>query len=224
MNKLIIAIDGYAATGKSTQAKRLANALNYTYVDTGAMYRAVTLFALEQEPKGSVDLELLCRSLDQIKIHFEGGAGKQQTFLNGANVSQAIRDPKINEYVSKVAAHEVVRSFLSKQQKALGVDKGIVMDGRDIGTVVFPLAECKFFLTATPEVRAKRRHQEQLQAGLQESYDEVLSSVKARDSQDTSRAFAPLLKAEDAVEIDVSDLTIEQVYEQLYAQVLKRIH
>jgi cytidylate kinase len=98
------------------------------------------------------------------------------------------------------------------------------MDGRDIGTVVFPLAECKFFLTATPEVRAKRRHQEQLQAGLQESYDEVLSSVKDRDSQDTSRAFAPLLKAEDAVEIDVSELTIEQVYEQLYAQVLKRIH
>jgi cytidylate kinase len=130
----------------------------------------------------------------------------------------------LNEYVSKVAAHEAVRSFLSKQQKALGVDKGIVMDGRDIGTVVFPLAECKFFLTATPEVRAKRRHQEQLQAGLQESYDEVLSSVKDRDSQDTSRAFAPLLKAEDAVEIDVSELTIEQVYEQLYAQVLKRIH
>ncbi len=224
MNKLIIAIDGYAATGKSTQAKRLANALNYTYVDTGAMYRAVTLFALDQEPKGSVDLELLCRSLDQIKIHFEGSAGKQQTFLNGVNVSQAIRDPKINEYVSKVAAQKAVRSFLSKQQKALGADKGIVMDGRDIGTVVFPLAECKFFLTATPEVRAKRRHQEQLLAGLQESYDEVLLSVKDRDSQDTSRAFAPLLKAEDAVEIDVSDLTIEQVYEQLYTQVLKRIH
>ena len=169
-------------------------------------------------------MDLLCRSLDQIKIHFEGGAGKQQTFLNGVNVSQTIRDPKINEYVSKVAAQEDVRSFLSKQQKALGVDKGIVMDGRDIGTVIFPLAECKFFLTATPEVRAKRRHQEQLQAGLQESYDEVLSSVKARDSQDTSRAFAPLLKAEDAVEIDVSDLTIEQVFDQLYAQVLKRIH
>ena len=109
MNKLIIAIDGFAATGKSTQAKRLAKALDYTYVDTGAMYRAVTLFALEQEPKGSVDLELLCRSLDQIKIHFEGSAGKQQTFLNGVNVSQAIRDPKINEYVSKVAAQEAVR-------------------------------------------------------------------------------------------------------------------
>jgi cytidylate kinase len=224
MNKLIIAIDGFAATGKSTQAKRLAKALNYTYVDTGAMYRAVTLFALEQPPEGNLDFDLLNRSLDQIQIHFEEGAEEQQTFLNGKNVSQAIRDPKINQHVSKVAAQKEVRSFLSKTQKLLGANKGVVMDGRDIGTAVFPQAECKFFLTATPEVRAMRRYQEQVQAGVDESYEAVLASVKARDEQDTTRAYAPLKKAEDALEIEVSNLTIEEVFDLLYAHVSKQLN
>ena len=224
MNKLIITIDGFAATGKSTQAKRLAKALNYNYVDTGAMYRAVTLFALEQPPEGNLDFDLLNRSLDQIQIHFEEGAEEQQTFLNGINVSQAIRDPKINQHVSKVAAQKEVRSFLSNTQKLLGANKGVVMDGRDIGTAVFPQAECKFFLSATPEVRAMRRYQEQVQAGVDESYEAVLASVKARDEQDTTRAYAPLKKAEDALEIEVSNLTIEEVFDLLYAHVSKQLN
>ena len=161
MKKIIIAIDGHAATGKSTQAKRLAKTLGYTYVDTGAMYRAVTLFGLNQDPKGGIEMNKLIQSLDQIRIYFEEVEGVQQTFLNGLNVTQSIRDPKVNEFVSQVAANESVRTFLSKQQQRMGEGKGVVMDGRDIGTVVFPNAECKFFLTASPEIRAQRRYQEQ---------------------------------------------------------------
>ena len=145
MKKIIIAIDGHAATGKSTQAKRLAKTLGYTYVDTGAMYRAVTLFGLNQDPKGGIEMNKLIQSLDQIRIYFEEVEGVQQTFLNGLNVTQSIRDPKVNEFVSQVAANESVRTFLSKQQQRMGEGKGVVMDGRDIGTVVFPNAECKFF-------------------------------------------------------------------------------
>ena len=223
MNKLIIAIDGLASTGKSTQAKRLAKTLNYIYVDSGAMYRAVTLFGLKQQPEGRLDLGVLTQSLDQIKIHFEGGAEAQQTFLNGENVTSALRDPKINEYVSEVAALEAVRSFLGEQQKRMGTDKGVVMDGRDIGTVIFPQADCKFFLTASAEVRAQRRHQEQLEAGLEESFEEVFANVVARDQQDTSRTVAPLEKAHDAVEIDVSEMTLDEVFDLLYVTVLKKL-
>lgn len=223
MNKKIIAIDGYAATGKSTQAKRLAKVLNFTYVDTGAMYRAVTLFGFNQAPKGSVDLNLLNESLNQIMIRFEEGAEEQQTFLNDANVTKAIRDPKINQYVSQVAAQEAVRTFLTEQQQLLVADKGVVMDGRDIGTVVFPHAACKFFLTASVEVRAKRRYLEQREAGVEESLDEVLFNVKARDDQDASRAIAPLQKAKDAIEIDVSNLTLEQVFDELYAYAVQKL-
>lgn len=223
MNKKIIAIDGYAATGKSTQAKRLAKVLNFTYVDTGAMYRAVTLFGFNQAPKGSVDLNLLNESLNQITIRFEEGAEEQQTFLNDANVTKAIRDPKINQYVSQVAAQEAVRTFLTEQQQLLVADKGVVMDGRDIGTVVFPHAACKFFLTASVEVRAKRRYLEQREAGVEESLDEVLFNVKARDDQDASRAIAPLQKAKDAIEIDVSNLTLEQVFDELYAYAVQKL-
>ncbi len=223
MNKKIIAIDGYAATGKSTQAKRLAKVLNFTYIDTGAMYRAVTLFGFNQAPKGSVDLNLLNESLNQITIRFEEGAEEQQTFLNDANVTKAIRDPKINQYVSQVAAQEAVRTFLTEQQQLLVTDKGVVMDGRDIGTVVFPHAACKFFLTASVEVRAKRRYLEQREAGVEESLDEVLFNVKARDDQDASRAIAPLQKAKDAIEIDVSNLTLEQVFDELYAYAVQKL-
>ncbi|MDB3862077.1 (d)CMP kinase [Flavobacteriaceae bacterium] len=223
MNKKIIAIDGYAATGKSTQAKRLAKVLNFTYIDTGAMYRAVTLFGFNQAPKGSVDLNLLNESLNQITIRFEEGAEEQQTFLNDANVTKAIRDPKINQYVSQVAAQEAVRTFLTEQQQLLVADKGVVMDGRDIGTVVFPHAACKFFLTASVEVRAKRRYLEQREAGVEESLDEVLFNVTARDDQDASRAIAPLQKAKDAIEIDVSNLTLEQVFDELYAYAVQKL-
>ena len=145
MDKLIIAIDGYSATGKSTHAKALAKKLNFTYVDTGAMYRAVTLFGLNQNPKNIIDLRLLNNSLNQIKIHFEEGDEEQQTFLNNENVTKVIRDPRVNKNVSRVAAQKPIRSFLNDQQHLLALDKNLVMDGRDIGTVVFPNSFCSRF-------------------------------------------------------------------------------
>ena len=223
MNKLIIAIDGHAATGKSTQAKRLAKKLGYTYVDTGAMYRAITLFAIQQEPDGQIVEELLKESLDQIQIHFEGQADAQKIFLNGKEVTAAIRKPEINAQVSKVAAIESIRFFLKKLQRKLGVNKGIVMDGRDIGTVIFPEADCKFFLTAKASVRAQRRYQEQLDKGIEESYTAVYNNLKNRDTEDENRATAPLKKAADAIEVEVSHLTIDEVFNTLYARVKEKL-
>ena len=223
MNKLIIAIDGHAATGKSTQAKRLAKKLGYTYVDTGAMYRAITLFAIQQEPDGQIDEELLKESLDQIQIHFEGQADAQKIFLNGKEVTAAIRKPEINAQVSKVAALESIRFFLKKLQRKLGVNKGIVIDGRDIGTVIFPEADCKFFLTANASVRAQRRYQEQLDKGIEESYTAVYNNLKNRDTEDENRATAPLKKAADAIEVEVSHLTIDEVFNTLYARVKEKL-
>lgn len=223
MNKLIIAIDGHAATGKSTQAKRLAKKLGYTYVDTGAMYRAITLFAIQQEPDGQIVEELLKESLDQIQIHFEGQADAQKIFLNGKEVTAAIRKPEINAQVSKVAALESIRFFLKKLQRKLGVNKGIVMDGRDIGTVIFPEADCKFFLTANASVRAQRRYQEQLDKGIEESYTAVYNNLKNRDTEDENRATAPLKKAADAIEVEVSHLTIDEVFNTLYARVKEKL-
>lgn len=223
MNKLIIAIDGHAATGKSTQAKRLAKKLGYTYVDSGAMYRAITLFAIQQEPDGQIDEELLKESLDQIQIHFEGQADAQKIFLNGKEVTAAIRKPEINAQVSKVAALESIRFFLKKLQRKLGVNKGIVMDGRDIGTVIFPEADCKFFLTANASVRAQRRYQEQLDKGIEESYTAVYNNLKNRDTEDENRATAPLKKAADAIEVEVSQLTIDEVLNTLYARVKEKL-
>jgi cytidylate kinase len=222
MQKIIVAIDGYAATGKSSQAKRLAKTLGYTYIDTGAMYRAITYFALQQEPKGTLNFELLVAALDTLQINFKNTDLGQQTFLNQKDISQAIREPEVTSKVSEVARIPEVRAFLVEQQRALGKKKGIVMDGRDIGTVVFPDAECKFFLTATPEVRAKRRHLEQVSSGNQESYEAVLSNIHTRDQMDSSRATAPLKKAADAIELDVSELTIDEVYERLIAYILKK--
>ena len=223
MNKLIIAIDGHAATGKSTQAKRLAKKLGYTYVDTGAMYRAITLFAIQQEPDAQIVEELLKESLDQIQIHFEGQADAQKIFLNGKEVTAAIRKPEINAQVSKVAALESIRFFLKKLQRKLGVNKGIVMDGRDIGTVIFPEADCKFFLTANASVRAQRRYQEQLDNGIEESYTAVYNNLKNRDTEDENRATAPLKKAADAIEVEVSHLTIDEVFNTLYARVKEKL-
>ncbi len=213
MNKINIAIDGAAATGKSTLAKRLAKALDYIYIDTGAMFRAITFFGLEQHPKGEINVPLLVASLSEISIHFEETLSGQRTFLNGVDVTQALRNPEINAKVSAVAVLPEIRSFLLDIQQQLGEDKGVVMDGRDIGTVVFPKAECKFFLTASPEIRARRRFNEQLADGIDESYEAVLQNVKARDHQDSTRAIAPLTKAVDALEIDVSDLSIEAVFQ-----------
>jgi len=219
MGKIIIAIDGFAATGKSSQAKRLASALGYTYIDTGAMYRAITLFALRQQPEGSIDPVVLTKSLKNITITFQSKGSEQYTFLNDENVTEAIRSTQVTERVSNIAKIPEVRSFLVAQQKALGVKKGIVMDGRDIGTVVFPEAECKFFMTATPEVRAQRRHLEQLEKGIKEDFGEVLESIKLRDHLDSTRTVSPLTKADDAIEIDVSSLSIDEVYKKMWSQI-----
>jgi cytidylate kinase len=223
MDKLIIAIDGYAGTGKSSQAIRLAKKLNYTYIDTGAMYRAVTLFGLNQEPRGTIDLNLLNHSLNHINIHFEEVKKENQTFLNNKNVTKAIREPRVLKYVSIVAAQKAIRSFLTRKQQLLGKDKGVVIDGRDIGTVVFPLASCKFFLIAAAEVRAKRRYLEQRKIGIKETYEEVLTNITKRDNQDKSRTISPLKKAKDAIEIDVSTLNIDEVFHILYKQVLEKL-
>jgi len=219
MGKIIIAIDGFAATGKSSQAKRLASALGYTYIDTGAMYRAITLFALRQQSEGSIDPVVLTKSLKNITITFQSKGSEQYTFLNDENVTEAIRSTQVTERVSNIAKIPEVRSFLVAQQKALGVKKGIVMDGRDIGTVVFPEAECKFFMTATPEVRAQRRHLEQLEKGIKEDFGEVLESIKLRDHLDSTRTVSPLTKADDAIEIDVSSLSIDEVYKKMWSQI-----
>ncbi len=219
MGKIIIAIDGFAATGKSSQAKRLAAALGYTYIDTGAMYRAITLFALRQQSEGSIDPVVLTKSLKNITITFQSKGSEQYTFLNDENVTEAIRSTQVTERVSNIAKIPEVRSFLVAQQKALGVKKGIVMDGRDIGTVVFPEAECKFFMTATPEVRAQRRHLEQLEKGIKEDFGEVLESIKLRDHLDSTRTVSPLTKADDAIEIDVSSLSIDEVYKKMWSQI-----
>jgi len=223
MKKIIIAIDGFAATGKSTVAKKIAAALGYIYIDTGAMYRAVTYFGQKQSTEESIDILQLIEALPQIKIHFENTAQGQLTFLNDENISTEIRESKVNNAVSDVASLEEVRNFLISQQRSLGKNKGIVMDGRDIGTVVFPEAECKFFLRASPEIRAQRRHKEQLEAGNLESYEAVLSNVKARDHQDSTRKINPLRKADSALEIDVSSLSIEEVYQSMSKQISRVI-
>ncbi len=223
MGKIIIAIDGYAATGKSSQAKLLAATLGYTYIDTGAMYRAVTLFALRQQPQGEVETERLIESLQNITITFQSKDSEQLTFLNGENVTDAIRSTQVTEHVSSIAKIPEVRSFLVAQQKALGQKKGIVMDGRDIGTVVFPNAECKFFLTASPEVRAQRRHLEQVEKGIKEDFEDVLDNITSRDLLDSTRAVSPLKKASDAIEIDVSTLSIKEVYGKLWSHIKDKI-
>ena len=212
MRKIIIAVDGFAATGKSTVAKKIAAALHYIYIDTGAMYRAVTYYGQKQNSTENIDVAQLINSLPNVNIHFENGEHGQQTFLNGTNITNEIRESKVNNAVSKIASVEAVRNFLVAQQRSMGKERGIIMDGRDIGTVVFPEAECKFFLTASPEIRAERRHKEQLEKGNLESLEAVLENVIARDHQDSTRSINPLRKADDAIEIEVSALTIDEVY------------
>ena len=187
------------------------------------MYRAVTLYGLNQEPRGTIDLNLLNHSLNHINIHFEEVKKENQTFLNNENVTKAIREPRVLKYVSRVAAEKAVRSFLTKKQQFLGKDKGVVIDGRDIGTVVFPQASCKFFLTADAEVRAKRRYLEQDKTGIKETFEDVLINITERDNQDKSRTISPLKKAKDAIEIDVSTLNIDEVFHILYNQVLEKL-
>lgn len=229
MRKITIAIDGFSSTGKSTLAKQLAAHLGYVYVDTGAMYRAVTLFAMRQGyiDQGHFDRETLVNSLPFIRLHFtynpEVGFGEM--YLNDENVESAIRTIEVSNYVSLVAEVSEVRAKLVEQQKQMGKNKGIVMDGRDIGTVVFPDAELKVFMTASAQTRAMRRYEELQQKGLSTTYDEVFENVQARDHIDTHRDDSPLRKADDAIELDNSTLTREQQFEWVLSLVhaLKKI-
>ena len=214
VKKIVIAIDGFSSTGKSTVAKQLAKKLNYIYVDTGAMYRAVTYSALEKGfiGEGFFNSEALINSLNDINITFKFNEdlGFAEVYLNGKNIEADIRTLKVSRYVSPVATLSEIRRKLVEQQQLMGKDKGIVMDGRDIGTVVFPDAELKIFMTASAETRARRRFKELLERGHNLSYDDVLENVTTRDRIDSTREDSPLVKAEDAIEIDNSELTIEE--------------
>ncbi|MDR2691446.1 MAG: (d)CMP kinase [Dysgonamonadaceae bacterium] len=214
MNRITIAVDGYSSCGKSTIAKDLAKTLKYTYIDSGAMYRAVTLYALEHNLfEGDYPNEtVLKKQINQIHIDFRYNAatGKSDTFLNGENVEKEIRSMEVAGKVSPVAAIGFVREALVRQQQEMGKNKGIVMDGRDIGTVVFPDAELKIFVTARPEVRAHRRLAELAAKGENATFEEVLDNLTKRDLIDSTRKDGPLRQAEDAVVIDNSDLTVEE--------------
>lgn len=227
MKKIIIAIDGFSSTGKSTVAKELARALEYVYVDTGAMYRAVTLFALKNGwiEDDKIHTENLIENLDKITLQFiynsEKGFGEMH--LNQQNVEEEIRSMRVSKYVSKIAKISEVRKLLVRQQADMGKEKGVVMDGRDIGTVVFPQAELKLFMTASPEIRAQRRFDELRAKGDDITYEEVLENVKMRDQIDTEREESPLRKADDAVEIDNSKLSREEQFEKIMQLVHSRI-
>ena len=209
--KINIAIDGYSSCGKSTLAKQLAKKLHYIYVDTGAMYRSVALFALDKGLfESDFDKEKLINSLDQITIRFERNENGLQAILNGENVEESIRSMRVSERVSEVAAIPEVRKKLVSQQQEMGKEKGVVMDGRDIGTVVFPDAELKIFMTASPSVRAQRRYDELKSKGKEASMEEVKKNLEHRDYIDTHRSSDPLKQADDALVLDNTDLSPDE--------------
>lgn len=212
-DKLIIAIDGYSSSGKSTMARRLAKTIGYRYIDSGAMYRAVTLYAMRNSliaPDGSIDTETLINALPDIKIDFKVCPDGQRTTLNGEDVEEEIRTLEVSNHVSPVAAIAEVRHALVRMQREMGRSKGIVMDGRDIGTVVFPQAEIKVFCNASAEKRAQRRFKELQGKGQNITYEEVLANVVGRDHIDETRKEGPLRCAPDAVKLDNSEMTIEE--------------
>ncbi|HXJ98493.1 MAG TPA: (d)CMP kinase [Gelidibacter sp.] len=220
MKKITIAIDGFSSTGKSTVAKQLAKALGYVYVDSGAMYRAVTYYAMQNDiiSNDSFNVEKLISELNEVKICFKYNdrLGFAEVYLNGINVEKEVRTLEVSQWVSKVAEISEVRKMLVRQQQQMGQEKGVVMDGRDIGTVVFPDAELKLFMTASAETRAKRRYKELLERNEKVSYEDVLSNVESRDLIDSTREDSPLIKADDAIEIDNSNLNLEEQFEKLY--------
>jgi|TARA_R110002096_G_scaffold193378_3_gene375053 cytidylate kinase len=210
MKKIIVAIDGYSGCGKSTTAKAVAKVLQYTYLDSGAMYRAVTLFFLRNNTDLTNSQDIIS-NLKEIKItfHFNEAKGIQEIFMNGENVENEIRGMAVSSYVSEVSKLENVRTEMVNIQRKMGIDKGIVMDGRDIGTVVFPEAELKIFMTADTTIRAERRQKELLENGERISLDSVKENLESRDAIDTGRAVSPLKKASDAIEIDTSYLAFK---------------
>lgn len=215
MKKITIAIDGHSSCGKSTMAKDLAREIGYIYVDTGAMYRAVTLYALRNgifNGDGAMDTEQLRRRMADIRITFalNPDTGRPDTYLNGQLVEREIRSLEVSSRVSLIAAIPFVRLAMVAQQQSMGKNKGVVMDGRDIGTVVFPDAELKVFVTASAAVRAQRRYDELVEKGMKADYDEILDNVQQRDYIDSHRETSPLRKADDAILLDNSHLTIPQ--------------
>lgn len=214
MNKIIIAIDGFSSCGKSTMAKDLAKEIGYIYIDSGAMYRAVTLYSMENRifTEDGIDTKELERRIGNIHISFrlDPATGRPHTYLNGVNVENKIRTMEVSSKVSPVSALGFVREAMVAQQQKMGEAKGIVMDGRDIGTTVFPNAELKIFVTASPEIRAQRRYDELKAKGQESSFEEILENVKQRDYIDQNREVSPLRKADDALLLDNSHLTIAQ--------------
>ncbi|WP_291786868.1 (d)CMP kinase [Cecembia sp.] len=216
MQKIVIAIDGYSGCGKSSTAKAVANKLGYTYIDSGAMYRAATLFFLNQ----GVDLtnkEELIRQIQNLQISFKKNphTGKQETYLNGINVEEPIRSMEVSSFVSEVSKIKEVREELVSRQQLMGEQKGVVMDGRDIGTVVFPYAELKVFMTADLEIRAKRRQKELQDKGQKVTLEDIIRNLSERDEIDSNRKESPLYRASDAIEIDTSFLEFEEQVNQV---------
>ena len=228
MKKITIAIDGHSSCGKSTMAKDLAREVGYIYVDTGAMYRSVTLYALRHglfNADGSVNTQALEQQMPEIKISFQLNpeTGRPDTYLNGECVEKEIRSLEVSNHVSPIAAVGFVRKALVAQQQQMGKDKGVVMDGRDIGTVVFPDAELKVFVTASPEVRAQRRFDELQAKGMPADYDDILKNVQERDYIDSHRAESPLRQADDALLLDNSAMTIPEQKAWLLARFHERV-
>lgn len=226
MKKITIAIDGFSSCGKSTMAKDLAKEIGYIYVDTGAMYRSVTLYALRHNlfnADGTIRERELQEQMKDINISFQLNktTGRPDTYLNGENVENDIRTMEVSSHVSPIATLSFVREALVAQQQRMGAEKGIVMDGRDIGTVVFPKAELKIFVTASAEVRAQRRYDELKAKGMDADYADILKNVEERDYIDSHRATSPLRKADDAIELDNSNLTIAEQKKWLYEQYRK---
>ena len=213
MKQIIVAIDGFSSCGKSTMAKELARVANYIYVDSGAMYRAVSLFCIQNGLMTDTDIntEELEKHIKSIHVEFKTNPeGKTETYLNGQNVENEIRTLEVANGASRVSTLGFVRRELVRQQQAMGEKEGIVMDGRDIGTVVFPKAELKVFVTASPEIRAQRRFDEMITKGEKANYEEVLANVKERDERDLNRTESPLRKAEDAIVMDNTNITCEE--------------
>jgi cytidylate kinase len=223
--KIIIAIDGFSSCGKSTLAKAMAKALEYVFVDTGAMYRAIALYFLRNNIAfdDTVSIEAALHSIE-LRFKYNSESQKSDMYLNGENVEQEIRQMQVSQRVSEVASIAAVRDFAVAQQQAMGVDKGIVMDGRDIGTVVFPNAALKIFVTADPAIRLERRYQELLQTNPTISKEEVAANLQQRDSMDSTREHSPLKQAEDALVLDNTNLDRAQQFELAMQWAMERIN
>lgn len=228
MKKIIIAIDGYSSTGKSTLAKQIAQKLHYAYIDSGAMYRAITWFALKEKWIGedNFNKEKLITHLPQIQLdfRFDSDLGFAPIYLNDENIENQIRSIEVSSWVSQIAKEPEIRQFLVKTQREMGKNKALVMDGRDIGTVVFPQAEVKLFMTATEAIRAQRRFEELKQKSDKITFSEVLENITQRDFVDTTREDSPLVKADDALVIDNSELSKEEQFELVMNYITSKIN